>query len=114
LATKKQKEIEMSESNGVMDINDQNFDQIISEGVTIVDFWAPWCLPCRLQGPILKNVSGKVGDKAKICKMNVDENMTTAQKYGIVSIPTLLVFRDGEIDKKFIGVQDEQTLINAV
>ena len=104
----------MSENNGVLDINDQNFDQIISDGVTIVDFWAPWCLPCRLQGPILKNVSGKIGDRAKVCKMNVDENMTTAQKYGIVSIPTLLIFRDGEIEKKFIGVQDEQTLINAV
>ncbi|MCK4835234.1 MAG: thioredoxin [Candidatus Aminicenantes bacterium] len=104
----------MSNTNGVLNINDDSFDKVISEGTTIVDFWAPWCMPCRLQGPILENVSKKMGDKVKVCKLNVDDNMRTAQKYEIVSIPSLLILKDGQVDKKFVGVQDEDTLINSI
>jgi thioredoxin 1 len=104
----------MSTTNGVLNINDDSFDKVISEGTTIVDFWAPWCMPCRLQGPILENISRKMGDKVKVCKLNVDDNMKTAQKYQIVSIPTLIIFKDGQPDKMFVGVQDENTLINSV
>jgi thioredoxin 1 len=104
----------MGKNNGVINITDENFDKVIAQGVTIVDFWAPWCLPCRIQGPILEKVSKKVNENVRVCKMNVDDNMITAQKYGISSIPTLLVFRDGQMEKKFIGVQGEETLMKAV
>lgn len=104
----------MVKNNGVININDENFDKVISQGVTIVDFWAPWCLPCRIQGPILEKVSKQVNENVRVCKMNVDDNMITAQKYGISSVPTLLVFRDGQLEKKFIGVQGEETLLKAV
>jgi thioredoxin 1 len=104
----------MATVSSVININDENFDTVVSQGVTIVDFWAPWCLPCRIQGPILEKVSKKVGENVRVCKMNVDDNMITAQKYGISSIPTLLVFRDGQMEKKFIGVQGEATLMKAV
>jgi thioredoxin 1 len=104
----------MSQTNGILTINDDSFDNVISQGTTIVDFWAPWCMPCRLQAPILENVSRKMGDKIKICKLNVDDNMRTAQKYQIVSIPTLIIFKDGQPDKIFVGVQDENTLIDSV
>lgn len=104
----------MIKNNGVININDENFDKVISQGITIVDFWAPWCMPCRIQGPILEKVSTKVNGNIRVCKMNVDDNMMTAQKYGIISIPTLMIFRDGKVERKFIGVQSEDTLLNAV
>lgn len=104
----------MAETTGVININDDSFEKVIAQGTTIVDFWAPWCMPCRLQGPILENVSKKMGDKVKVCKLNVDDNMQTARKYQIASIPTLIIFKDGRPEQTFVGVQDEDTLISSV
>jgi thioredoxin 1 len=104
----------MSEGTAIININDESFDKVVSEGITIVDFWAPWCLPCLRQGSILKKVFKRIGDRIKVCKLNVDDNQKSAQKFEIISIPTLLIFRDGKVEKKFIGIQDEKTLIEAV
>ena len=104
----------MSESNGVLNITDESFDKVVAQGTTIVDFWASWCFPCRIQGPILSAVSRKIGDRVKVCKLNVDDNQQTAQKYQIASIPTLIVFKNGKVDKTFVGVQDEKSLMEAV
>lgn len=104
----------MPEGNGVLNITDESFDKVIATGTTLVDFWAPWCLPCRIQGPILSAVSRKLGDRVKVCKLNVDDNQETAFKYQIASIPTLIVFKDGRVNKTFIGVQDEKSLMEAV
>lgn len=104
----------MSELNGVTNLNEKNFDEVVTNGVTIVDFWAPWCMPCIMQGPILEAVSEKVKGKARVCKLNVDENEKTAQKFEINSIPTVLIFKDGKVEKRFIGVQNENTLIQSI
>lgn len=97
-------------------VTDATFKQEVldSEIPVLVDFWAPWCGPCRLQGPIVDALATEIGDAAKVCKMNVDENQGTAQKYNILSIPTLLIFKNGEVAKQFVGVQQQEILKAAV
>ncbi|HBO17048.1 MAG: lpbca thioredoxin [Candidatus Moranbacteria bacterium GW2011_GWE2_35_2-] len=93
---------------------DANFDQevIKSEKITLVDFWAPWCGPCQMMGPIIEELAKEVGDKFKVGKLNVDENPETSQKYGIMSIPAIKIFKGGEVVKEFVGVQDKDSLKN--
>ena len=91
-----------------------NFAQTMYDGVTLVDFWAPWCGPCRVQGPIVEKVAARLHGKAQVTKLNVDENQATAEEYGIRSIPTLIVFKDGKPDQQLVGVQTEQALVSAV
>jgi len=76
-----------------------------------VDFWASWCGPCRVQGPIVEEVALAMGDKAKVVKLNVDENPENAQKFGVMSIPTLFIFKGGVVVKQFIGVTSKDTLV---
>jgi len=92
-------------------ITDANFDSEIASGVTLVDFWAAWCGPCKMQAPILEKVAEKMSGKAKVGKCNVDEAQGLAAKFGIMSIPTLIIFKDGKESQRFIGVQSENTLV---
>ena len=96
----------------LLEATTENFDKevIQTAGKVLVDFWAPWCGPCRMQTPILEKLitSGEV--KAKILKLNTDENGPIAQKYGIVSIPTLILFENGKEIERFVGVQPENVL----
>lgn len=101
-------------SNQVIELNDGNFSETVDSGVTLVDFWAPWCGPCLMQGPIVEQVAGELGAQAKVAKVNVDESMRTAQKYRIQSIPTLLVFKDGKVEDQMIGVHSADQLLSAV
>lgn len=95
------------------DVTDQTFDAEVlqSDKPVLVDFWAVWCGPCQVQGPIVEEVAAVVGDKAKVLKLNVDENPVNAQKYGIMSIPTLMVFNRGAVTKQFIGVTSKDALV---
>lgn len=92
-------------SEKVLQLNDTNFDQEIKSGIVLVDFWASWCGPCRIQAPILDEVADKIGTAAKIAKVNVDESPRLASIFGIRSIPTLIIFKDGKQVKQFTGVQ---------
>ncbi len=85
-------------------------DVLKSAEPVVVDFWAEWCGPCRMIAPALEEISGQLGDKVKIVKLNVDENPTIAAKYGIMSIPTLLLFKNGEITSRQVGAAPKQKL----
>jgi len=91
-----------------LDMN--NFDAAISEGVTLVDFWATWCGPCRMQAPILERLDAELGDSVKIGKVDVDENPMLAQRFGVMSIPTLIAFRGGQVVNQRVGVQSLDAL----
>lgn len=101
-------------NNKIMNVTDDNFEESIANGVSVVDFWAPWCYPCRIQGPILEKVAHQIGNKVNVYKMNVDENRETAMKHGITGIPTLLLFKNGEVVKEFVGVQGENVLVSTL
>jgi thioredoxin 1 len=89
-------------------------DVIDSEQPVLVDFWAPWCGPCRMVGPIIDRISEKKAGEIKVYKLNVDENPATANQYGITGIPTVIIFRNGKVEREFVGVQPEQVYLNAL
>ena len=91
-------------------VNDNNFKNEIKEGVVLVDFWAEWCGPCQMMLPILEEVSTDMEGKAKVCKLNVDEAPQTAGEYRVMSIPTLIVFKDGEPVETLVWVQQADAL----
>jgi thioredoxin 1 len=101
-------------SEKLKDLNADNFNATIASGTVLVDFWAPWCGPCKMQTPILEKVADKIGDKAVIAKVNVDEAPTLAAQFGVRSIPTLILFKDGQKVKDFIGVQQEAALVDVL
>ncbi len=101
-------------SDKVLELTVDNFEETIASGTVLVDFWAPWCGPCKTQGPILDKVADQIGDKVVIAKVNVDEAAPLAAQFGVRSIPTLLLFKEGEKVQDFIGVQQEPALIEAL
>ncbi len=96
--------------------NDANFKQDVLDSTVpvLVDFLAPWCGPCRIAGPIIDRVGEKAGEKAKIYKLNIDDNPQTAHNYGITGIPTVMVFKSGRVDQTLVGVREESIYINAL
>lgn len=101
-------------AEGVIDLDGTTYDDAVKSGVVLVDFWAPWCGPCKMQTPILEKVAVAVGDKAVISKVNVDESPELAAKYGVRSIPTLILLKDGENKQQFVGLQKEAALVSAI
>ena len=101
-------------SGQLLDLTETNFNDEIKTGITLVDFWATWCGPCMMQTPILENLAPKVEGKAKICKVNVDDAQSLAANFGVQSIPTLILFKDGEQVQKMVGLQSEPVLLSAI
>ncbi|MGO2082841.1 thioredoxin [Vagococcus sp.] len=94
----------------VQAITDNNFETETNEGLVLIDFWAPWCGPCRMQTPILEGLEKEYEDRVKIVKMNVDDNPATSQAFGIMSIPTLLLKKEGQVVETLIGVHQKAQL----
>jgi len=96
----------------VVDVSDQNFEnEVIKSALPVlVDLWAPWCGPCRMVGPVIEKLAEEYEGKAKFFKLNVDENQQTAAKYSVMSIPTLLFFKNGERADTVVGAVSEQVL----
>ena len=103
-------------SDAVTNLTEATFDEIVngSSAPVVVDFWAEWCGPCKMIAPILDEIANEQGDSVKITKLNVDENPAIAQRFGVMSIPTLLVFRDGEVDKRIVGAKGKMQLIEEI
>ena len=94
----------------VMHLTKDNFDSITSSGLVLVDFWATWCGPCRMQAPILDELDKELGGAVKIGKVDVDSEMELAKRYRVMSIPTLLVFKDGALVSRAVGLQEIEQL----
>ncbi|BAC14073.1 thioredoxin [Oceanobacillus iheyensis] len=91
-------------------VTDQNFTEETSKGLVLADFWAPWCGPCKMIAPVLEEIDGEMEEKVQIVKLDVDENQETAGKFGVMSIPTLLLFKDGDVVDQVIGFQPKEAL----
>ena len=91
-----------------LELTAANFDETIKEGVCLVDFWAPWCGPCRMIAPVIEELAEAFEGTAKICKVNTDEEQDVAVRYGIRSIPTILFFKDGEQVDQMVGASSKQ------
>lgn len=98
------------QAEDIIEVTDAEFAKVTSKGIVLIDFWAVWCAPCRIQGKILHELAPEVKDVATIGKLNIDLNKNSAQKYFIRSIPTMLLFKDGKILKRYVGVQNKEDL----
>ena len=97
----------------ILKLTDENFENEVlnSEKPCIVDFYADWCGPCKMMSPIIEEIAEELGEKAKVGKVNSDENMELAQKYGILSIPTIMIIKNGQVAKTFVGVTAKDEII---
>ena len=95
-------------------VTDGNFENEVlsADKKVLVDFWAEWCGPCRMVAPVVEDIAGEFSDQIKVAKLNVDENQTTASRYGIMSIPTMLVMEDGKVTDKLVGYMPKDKLVS--
>jgi thioredoxin 1 len=103
-------------AGNVIELTDTNFDEEInkSDVPVLVDFWAPWCGPCRMMAPIIEEFANDYQGKAKVCKLNTDEARDSAMEFGISAIPTLILFKGGQVQKKWVGLTSKKDLAAAV
>jgi thioredoxin 1 len=100
-------------ADGILTLSDATFDESVggSETPVLVDFWAEWCGPCKMIAPVLEDIASQHSDRIQIAKLNVDDNPNVTRRYDVMSIPTLLVFADGEIKKRLVGAKGKAQLL---
>ena len=103
-------------AGNVIELTDADFDSTLhdSEVPVLVDFWAPWCGPCKMIAPIIEEIAGEYAEKAKICKVNTDDHREAAVEYGINAIPTLILFNEGQIAKKWTGLTTKKDITEEI
>lgn len=100
----------------VIELTDTSFDEIVhqSQEPVLVDFWAPWCGPCKMLTPIIEEIAQDFVDKVKVCKINTDEARESAVEFGITAIPTTILFKGGQVQKKWVGLTSKKEIVSAI
>ena len=103
-------------SEQITELTDTTFDQIVhnSDVPVLVDFWAPWCGPCKMMTPIIEEIASEYAGKARVCKLNTDESRDSALEFGITAIPTTILFKDGQVQKKWVGLTAKKQIAEAI
>lgn len=103
-------------SDATLEFKDATFEEDVlkSDQPVLVDFWAEWCMPCRALAPVIDELAGDFNGKAKVGKLDTDANRETAMKYGVTAIPTVMIFKDGEVQQKFVGITNKDELADAL
>ncbi|MGD9110581.1 MAG: thioredoxin [Phycisphaerales bacterium] len=103
-------------SANVTELSDVEFDDLVhnSDVPVLVDFWAPWCGPCKMVAPVMEEIAGEYAGKAKICKINTDEHREAAIEFDINAIPTIMLFKDGQIEKKWVGLASKKDITGEI
>jgi thioredoxin 1 len=103
-------------AGNIIELTDADFDEVVhnSDVPVLADFWAPWCGPCKMMAPILKEIADDYADKAKICKLNTDDARDSAMEFGISAIPTIILFKNGQVQKKWVGLTSKKVLAAAI
>jgi thioredoxin 1 len=98
----------------ILHLTTNEFNNVIAGGPVLVDFWAGWCMPCKMLAPVIEEIAGEVGESVKVAKLDVDDEAPVAIEYGVMSIPTVIIFKDGKEYKRFVGVQPKETYTEAL
>ena len=103
-------------ADNLIELDDAAFDEIVhnSDVPVLVDFWAPWCGPCKMMAPIIHEVADEYAEKAKVCKLNTDDARDSAVEFGINAIPTIILFKGGQVEKKWVGLTSKKDLTAAI